>query len=111
MEPSDLGRRIRDFIIPEVRKKYHITGQYLSLEAAVEVIQVVRLVSSPQGLGNSPRSNSANSEPPLSPRYTSNLNPIRWEKRSRAGNRATVVRQASRSRHSDAFLDPQLQCV
>jgi hypothetical protein len=43
MEPFDLGRRIRDVIIPHIRKKYHITGQYLSLEAAAEVIQVVRL--------------------------------------------------------------------
>ena len=43
MEPFDLGRRIRDVIIPHIRKKYHITGQYLSLEAAAEVVQTVRL--------------------------------------------------------------------
>lgn len=42
MEAFDLGRRIRDFIIPHIRKKYHITGQYLSLVAAAEVIQIVR---------------------------------------------------------------------
>ena len=51
MEPSDLGRRIRDYVIPDVRKKYHITGQYLSLEAAVEVIQVVRLGLLTAGFG------------------------------------------------------------
>ena len=51
MEPSDLGRRIRDYVIPDIRKKYHITGQYLSLEAAVEVIQVVRLGLLTAGLG------------------------------------------------------------
>ena len=51
MELSDLGRRIRDYVIPEVRKKYHITGQYLSLEAAIEVIQVVRLGLLTAGLG------------------------------------------------------------
>jgi hypothetical protein len=51
MEPSDLGRRIRDYVIPDMRKKYHITGQYLSLEAAVEVIQIVRLGLLTAGLG------------------------------------------------------------
>ena len=51
MEPSDLGRRIRDYVIPEIRRKYHITGQYLSLEAAIEVIQVVRLGFLTTGLG------------------------------------------------------------
>jgi len=51
METVDLGRRIRDFIIPHIRKKYHITGQYLSLEAAAEVIQVVRLCLLAAGLG------------------------------------------------------------
>jgi hypothetical protein len=51
MEPFNLGRRIRDFIIPHVRTKYHITGQYLSLEAAAEVIQVVRLGLLAAGFG------------------------------------------------------------
>ena len=51
METVDLGRRIRDFIIPNIRKKYHITGQYLSLAAAAEVIQVVRLGLLAAGLG------------------------------------------------------------
>src|SRR5215831_17091124 len=51
MEPFDLGRRIRDIIIPHMRKKYHITGQYLSLEAAAEVIQVVRLGLRAAGFG------------------------------------------------------------
>src|SRR5262249_44006632 len=51
MEAFDLGRRIRDFIIPSIRKKYHITGQYLSLAAAAEVIQVVRLGLLAAGLG------------------------------------------------------------
>src|SRR5215813_13957924 len=43
METFAVGRQIRDYIIPHIRKKYHITGQYLSLAAAAEVIQVVRL--------------------------------------------------------------------
>jgi hypothetical protein len=51
MEAFDLGRRIRDFIIPNIRKKYHITGQYLSLAAAAEVIQVVRLGLLAAGFG------------------------------------------------------------
>jgi hypothetical protein len=51
MEPFNLGRRIRDFVIPHVRKKYHITGQYLSLEAAAEVIQVVRFGLLTAGFG------------------------------------------------------------
>jgi hypothetical protein len=51
MEPFDLGRRIRDVIIPHIRKKYHITGQYLSLEAAAEVIQMVRLGLRVAGFG------------------------------------------------------------
>ena len=51
MEPFDLGRRIRDIIIPHIRKKYHITGQYLTLEAAAEVIQVVRLGLRVAGFG------------------------------------------------------------
>ena len=51
METFDLGRRIRDFIIPNIRKKYHITGQYLSLAAAAEVIQVVRLGLLAAGFG------------------------------------------------------------
>jgi hypothetical protein len=51
MEPFDLGRRIRDFVIPHMRKKYHITGQYLSLEAAAEVVQVVRLGLLAAGFG------------------------------------------------------------
>jgi len=51
METFDLERRIRDFIIPNIRKKYHITGQYLSLVAAAEVIQVVRLGLLAAGLG------------------------------------------------------------
>jgi len=51
METFDLGRRIRDVIIPHIRKKYHITGQYLSLVAAAEVIQVVRLGLLAAGFG------------------------------------------------------------
>jgi hypothetical protein len=51
METFELGRRIRDFIIPNIRKKYHITGQYLSLAAAAEVIQVVRLGLLATGFG------------------------------------------------------------
>ena len=51
MEPFNVGRRIRDFVIPHVRTKYHITGQYLSLEAAAEVIQVVRLGLLAAGFG------------------------------------------------------------
>ena len=51
MEAFDLGRRIRDVIIPHMRKKYHITGQYLSLAAAAEVIQVVRLGLLAAGVG------------------------------------------------------------
>ena len=51
METFDLGRRIRDFIIPNIRKKYHITGQYLSVAAAAEVIQVVRLGFLAAGFG------------------------------------------------------------
>ena len=51
MEAFDLGRRIRDFIIPNIRKKYHITGQFLSLAAAAEVIQVVRLGLLAAGFG------------------------------------------------------------
>jgi hypothetical protein len=51
METFDLGRRIRDVVIPHIRKKYHITGQYLSLEAAAEVIQVVRLSLLVAGFG------------------------------------------------------------
>jgi len=51
MEIFELGRRIRDIIIPYIRKKYHITGQYLSLAAAAEVIQVVRLGLLAAGVG------------------------------------------------------------
>jgi hypothetical protein len=51
MEAFALGRRIRDLIIPHIRQKYHITGQYLSLAAAAEVIQVVRLGLLAAGLG------------------------------------------------------------
>ena len=51
METFALGRRIRDSIIPNIRKKYHITGQYLSLAAAAEVIQVVRLGLLAAGVG------------------------------------------------------------
>jgi hypothetical protein len=52
MSPAELGkpidmsnfeRRIRDLVIPAIRKQYRVTGHYLSLEAAAEVIQVVRL--------------------------------------------------------------------
>src|SRR5262245_50728292 len=43
METFDFGRRIRDVVLPEVRKTYHVTGHYLSLEAAAGVIAVVRL--------------------------------------------------------------------
>ena len=75
METFALGRRIRDSIIPNIRKKYHITGQYLSLAAAAEVIQVVRLGLLAAGVGNSPRSNSSNSGLYLSPKYTSNSDP------------------------------------
>jgi hypothetical protein len=52
MEAFNLGRRIRDFIIPSIRKKYHITGQYLSLAAAAEVMQVVRLGFLVAGFGD-----------------------------------------------------------
>ena len=51
METFALGRQIRDYIIPHIRKKYHITGQYLSLAAAAEVIQVVRLGLLAAGVG------------------------------------------------------------
>src|SRR5438128_729538 len=51
MKPFDLGRRTRDVIIPHMRKKYRITGQYLSLEAAAEAIQVVRLGLLAAGFG------------------------------------------------------------
>ena len=51
METLTLGRRTRDYIIPNIRKKYHITGQYLSLAAAAEVIQVVRLGFLAAGVG------------------------------------------------------------
>src|SRR5712691_4838146 len=51
MESFDLGRRISDFVIADIRKKYHITGQYLSLEAAAEVIKVVRLGFLAAGFG------------------------------------------------------------
>ena len=51
MEAFELGRRIRDFIIPQIRRKYHITGQYLSLAAAAEVIHVVRLGLLAAGVG------------------------------------------------------------
>lgn len=43
MDTSDFERRIRDLVIPAIRKQYRVTGHYLSLEAAAEVIQVVRL--------------------------------------------------------------------
>ena len=43
LDMSDFERRIRDLIIPAIRKQYRVTGHYLSLEAAAEVIQVVRL--------------------------------------------------------------------
>jgi hypothetical protein len=51
METFALGRQIRNYIIPHIRKKYHITGQYLSLAAAAEVIQVVRLGLLAAGFG------------------------------------------------------------
>lgn len=51
METFALGRQIRNYIIPHIRKKYHITGQYLSLGAAAEVIQVVRLGLLAAGFG------------------------------------------------------------
>jgi hypothetical protein len=43
LDMSDFERRIRDLIIPAIRQQYRVTGHYLSLEAAAEVIQVVRL--------------------------------------------------------------------
>ena len=52
MEPFDLGRRIRDVIIPHIRRKHHITGQYLSLEAAAEAVHIVRLGLITAGLGD-----------------------------------------------------------
>jgi hypothetical protein len=51
METFALGRQIRNYIIPHIRKKYHITGQYLSLAAAAEVIQVVRFDLLAAGVG------------------------------------------------------------
>jgi hypothetical protein len=43
LDTSDFERRIRDLVIPAIRKQYRVTGHYLNLEAAAEVIQVVRL--------------------------------------------------------------------
>jgi hypothetical protein len=51
MQTFALGRQIRNYIIPHIRKKYHITGQYLSLAAAAEVIQVVRFGLLAAGVG------------------------------------------------------------
>jgi hypothetical protein len=43
LDTSDFERRIRDLVIPTIRKQYRVSGHSLSLEAAAEVIQVVRL--------------------------------------------------------------------
>jgi len=43
METFDFGRRIRDVVVPDIRKTYRVSGHYLSLDAAAEVITVVRL--------------------------------------------------------------------
>ena len=84
METVDLERRIRDYVIPDIRKKYHITGQYLSLEAAAEVIQIVRLGLRVTGGGGSlPRRNSSNSGLYWRTRYTSNSDP------GQAGNKTS----------------------
>ena len=100
METSDLGRRIRDFIIPNIRKKYHITGQYLSLAAAAEVIQVVRLGLLAAGFGELTEEQLIELGTVLEPEVHQQLRPRSGGKKARrVGNRATVVRQVSVSRH------------
>jgi hypothetical protein len=89
MEPFDLGRRIRDFVIPDIRKKYHITGQYLSLEAAAEVIQVVRLGLLTAGLGQL-------TDEQLSELGTVLENQVHQQLRPKAGGAKEVVAELER---------------
>jgi len=89
MEPFDLGRRIRDVIIPHIRKKYHITGQYLSLEAAAEVIQVVRLGLLVAGFGELTEEQLSEVGTVLEPEVHHQLRP-------RAGGKKAVVLEVER---------------
>ena len=101
METFELGRRIRDFIIPNIRKKYHITGQYLSLAAAAEVIQVVRLGLLATGFGELTEEQLIELGTVLEPEVHQQLRPKSGgEKSRRVGNRATVVRKVSGSHSS-----------
>ena len=111
METFELGRRIRDFIIPNIRKKYHITGQYLSLAAAAEVIQVVRLGLLATGFGELTEEQLIELGTVLEPEYTSNSDPSQVGKSRRVGNRATVVRKVSGSHSSRRSSTPKLQCA
>jgi hypothetical protein len=89
MEPFDLGRRIRDVIIPHIRKKYHITGQYLSLEAAAEVIQVVRLGLLVAGFGELTEEQLSEVGTVLEPEVHHQLRP-------KAGGKKAVVLEVER---------------
>jgi hypothetical protein len=89
MEAFDLGRRIRDFIIPNVRKKYHITGQYLSLVAAAEVIQVVRLGLLAAGCGELTEEQLAELGTVLEPEVHQQLRP-------KSGGKKAVVLEIER---------------
>jgi hypothetical protein len=89
MEAFDLGRRIRDFIIPNIRKKYHITGQYLSLVAAAEVIQVVRLGHLAAGLGELTEEQLAELGTVLEPEVHQQLRP-------KSGGKKAVVLEIER---------------
>jgi hypothetical protein len=89
MEAFDLGRRTRDFIIPNIRKKYHITGQYLSLAAAAEVIQVVRLGLLAAGCGELTEEQLAELGTVLEPEVHQQLRP-------KSGGKKAVVLEIER---------------
>src|SRR4030095_1958857 len=82
MEALELGRRIRDFIIPNIRKKYHITGQYASLVAAAEVIQVVRLGLLAAGFGELTEEQLSELGTILEPEVHQQLRPKSGEKKA-----------------------------
>jgi len=89
MEPFDLGRRIRDFIIPHMRQKHHITGQYLTLEAAAEAVQIVRLGLLAAGFGQLTEEQLGEVGTVLEPEVHQQLRP-------RAGGKKAIVLEIER---------------
>ena len=101
MEAFDLGRRIRDFVIPNIRKKYHITGQYLSLAAAAEVVEVVRLGLLAAGFGELTEEQLSEVGTVLEPELHQQLRP-------KSGGKKAVVLEIERlwSERSTAHATP-----